>query len=68
MLKKAKDLLVRIHREESGSYMVEMALVLVGVALTVFLAASTLSTDGIIPKYNDITDEIKDVAVPDLTP
>ncbi len=67
MLKEFKKLLVKIHSEESGSYMVEMALVLVGVALTVFAAASALSTNGIIPKYNDITDEIKDVAVPSLS-
>jgi Flp pilus assembly pilin Flp len=41
-----------------GSYFVEMALVLVGVALAVFTAASNLSTNGIVPKYNSITTEM----------
>lgn len=68
VIKKVKNVLLLFHNEEKGSYMVEMALVLVGVALTVFMAASNLSTEGIIPQYEAITDEVKGVAVPDLTP
>lgn len=68
MIKKVKNALVKFHQEKNGSYMVEMALVLVGVALTVFVAASNLSTDGIIPKYEGITTEVSNVTVPDLTP
>jgi hypothetical protein len=62
------DLIFKLFNEEKGSYMVEMALVLVGVALTVFVAASSLSTDGIVPKYESIKNEVLSVPVPDLTP
>ncbi|NTW06149.1 MAG: hypothetical protein HGA27_08555 [Peptococcaceae bacterium] len=60
--------IAKLINEEKGSYMVEMALVLVGVALTVFVAASSLSTDGIVPKYESIKNEVLSVPVPDLTP
>jgi len=68
MFQKTKGIFSAIHNDEKGSYFVEMALVLIGVGLTVFVAASGLSTNGIVPKYNSITTEITNVAVPDLTP
>ena len=68
MFKKAKRILAGIHGNQSGSYMVEMALVLIGVALTVYTAASGLSNNAIVPKYNSISQEIQNVTVPDLTP
>jgi len=68
VFQKAKGILTSIHNDEKGSYFVEMALVLIGVALTVFVSASGLSTNGIAPKYTSITTEITNVAVPDLTP
>ena len=68
MFKKAKGFLEVLHRSEEGSYMVEMALVLIGVALTVYAAASGLSNDAIVPTYNSIATELESVEVPDLTP
>jgi hypothetical protein len=68
MKKRFWHLISKLTCEENGSYMVEMALVLVGVALTVFVAASSLSTDGIVPKYESIKNEVLSVPVPDLTP
>jgi len=68
MFQKAKGILNAIHHDQEGSYFVEMALVLIGVGLTVFVAASGLSTNGIVPKYNSISTEIQAVTVPDLTP
>ena len=68
MFKKAKSLLTGLHKSEEGSYMVEMALVLIGVALTVYAAASGLSNDALVPTYEGITTELESVNVPDLTP
>jgi len=68
MIQKLKGILAEIHKDEKGSYFVEMALVLVGVGLTVFVAASGLATNGIVPKYTGISTEIQGVSVPDLTP
>ena len=68
MLQRARGLLCAIHRDQKGSYFVEMALVLVGVGLTVFVAASGLATNGIVPKYTGMSTEIQGVSVPDLTP
>lgn len=68
MFSKAKKVFQQLHREETGSYMVEMALVLIGVALATFMAASNLSSGGIVPKYDAIRTEITNVAIPDLTP
>ena len=68
MFQKARDFVVSIHKDENGSYMVEMALVLIGVALTVYAAASSLSTDAIVPTYNSIATELESVDVPNLTP
>jgi len=66
MFKKAKEMLVALHEDQGGSYFVEMALVLIGVAFVVFNAASGLANDGIVPKYTGITEKIKDVIVPTL--
>ena len=66
MLQRARGLLCAIHRDQKGSYFVEMTLVLVG--LTVFVAASGLATNGIVPKYTGMSTEIQAVSVPDLTP
>lgn len=68
MFKKAKGFLGELHNDQKGSYFVEMALVLIGVALAVFTAANTLATSGIVPKYTEITTKIQAVNVPDLTP
>lgn len=68
MHKKAKGLVAVLNRDQRGSYFVEMALVLIGVAMAVFFSASNLSTNGIAPKYSEITTEIQNVDVPDLTP
>jgi len=68
MFKKSIGVLNVLHGNESGSYFVEMALVLIGVALAVFSAANSLSTGGIVPKYNAITTEINSAAVPDIGP
>lgn len=66
MVKKVKEMLVALHDDEGGSYFVEMALVLIGVAFVVFTAASGLADDGIVPKYDAISTEIQSVSVPDL--
>lgn len=68
MFQKAKSALSQLHQNQEGSYMVEMALVLIGVALTVYAAASNLSSDALVPTYNEITDNLQEVDVPDLTP
>ena len=68
MYQKAKKFMAKVHKEENGSYMVEMALVLIGVALTVYAAASGLASDAIVPAYDGITTELGSVDVPDLTP
>lgn len=68
MFKMAKVFAASIHHDQGGSYFVEMALVLIGVALSVFLAASGLATNGIVPKYEDITNWIDSVDVPEPTP
>jgi hypothetical protein len=68
VFKKVRQVLGSLRSGQRGSYFVEMALVLLGVALAVFTSASSLSTEGVVPKYNDITTEIKNVYVPDLTP
>jgi Flp pilus assembly pilin Flp len=57
-----------LYKDQRGSYFVEMALVLIGVALAVFTAASGLANNGVVPKYTAITTEIQNVTVPDLTP
>ena len=67
MIKKVKEMLVALHEDQGGSYFVEMALVLIGVAFVVFTAASGLANEGIVPQYNDISAEIQDVEV-NLTP
>ncbi|HBV98025.1 MAG: hypothetical protein JL50_01040 [Peptococcaceae bacterium BICA1-7] len=66
MTKKAKKVMVALHEDQGGSYFVEMALVLIGVAFVVFNAASGLANDGIVPKYNNISTQIQGVAVPSL--
>lgn len=66
MIKKIKGFAKALHGDEKGSYFVEMALVLIGVALAVFAAASGLATNALVPKYNAITTEIQGVTVPDL--
>lgn len=63
-----KSLMSNLHNNQKGSYFVEMALVLIGVALTVFVAASGLSNNAITPKYNGISTEIQSVPVPNLRP
>ena len=68
MFKKAKGFFEELHNDQKGSYFVEMALVLIGVALSVFVAAGGLATNGIVPKYTAITTQIQAVTVPDLTP
>ena len=64
MFKKAKGFLGELHNDQKGSYFVEMALVLIGVALAVFTAANTLATGGIAPKYTEIKDYILTVHTP----
>ncbi|MCL6479781.1 MAG: hypothetical protein K6T65_15505 [Peptococcaceae bacterium] len=66
MIKKVNEFIGALHRNENGSYFVEMALVLIGVALAVFTAANGLANNAIVPKYNSISTEIQDVDVPDL--
>ncbi|MCL6478986.1 MAG: hypothetical protein K6T65_11310 [Peptococcaceae bacterium] len=66
MFQKAKGILAELHQNEGGSYFVEMALVLIGVAFVVFNSAAGLATDGIAPKYDDITTRIQGVTVPTL--
>ena len=68
MFKTVKNLTVKLHQDQGGSYFVEMALVLIGVALVVFTSASGLATNGIVPKYTGISTEIQSVSIPDLTP
>ena len=68
MLFKFKNLVVELNKDQGGSYFVEMALVLIGVAFVVFTAASGLATNGIVPKYTGMTTEITSVPVPDLNP
>lgn len=68
MIERAKGLLKGLLADQEGSYMVEMALVLIGVALTVYGAASELSDSAIVPKYGEITRRIENVEVPGLTP
>ena len=68
MFKKAKGFIGVLHNDQKGSYFVEMALVLIGVALSVFVAASGLAANGIAPRFNDITTQLQGVTVPDLTP
>lgn len=68
MFIKAKRYLANLHNDQSGSYMVEMALVLIGVALTVYGAAAGLSNNAIVPQYNTISTRIQAVNVPSLTP
>ena len=64
MFQKAKGILTAIHNDEKGSYFVEMALVLIGVGLTVFVAASGLANNGIVPKYTDIKTYISGINTP----
>lgn len=66
MIKKVGSLVKALHRDEKGSYFMEMALVLIGVALAVFSAANELASNALVPKYNSITTEIQNVTVPNL--
>lgn len=66
MFKKVKEMLTALHEDQGGSYFVEVALVLIGVAFVVFSAAAGLANDGIVPKYEDISDEIEGATVPTL--
>lgn len=68
MLKKAKGYIGVLHNDQKGSYFVEMALVLIGVALAVFTAANGLATQGIAPRFNEIQSRLGEVTVPDLKP
>lgn len=68
MIQNAWEMLKKLNRDSSGSYMVEMALVLIGVALTVYGAASGLANNAIVPQYDTITSKIHGVSVPDLVP
>ncbi|KJS02166.1 MAG: hypothetical protein VR68_03910 [Peptococcaceae bacterium BRH_c4a] len=64
MFQKSKEILTAIHHDQKGSYFVEMALVLIGVGLTVFVAASGLANNGIVPKYTDIKTYISGINTP----
>ncbi|MFZ5632141.1 MAG: hypothetical protein ACOY40_04775 [Bacillota bacterium] len=66
MAHRVKEAVMDLHGDRRGSYFIEMALVVIGVALTVFTAASGLANNGIAPKYSAITQEIQSVTVPDL--
>lgn len=66
MLKEVKKLVVALHSDQEGSYFVEMALVVIGVALTVFAAAQGLANNGITPTYNRISTELGTATVPDI--
>jgi Flp pilus assembly pilin Flp len=68
MIKKVKRFIGDLNKDQNGSYMVEAALVMVGVALTVYAAAAGLSNNAIVPKYNGISTQIQSLPVPDLTP
>ncbi|MCL6612755.1 MAG: hypothetical protein K6T66_14560 [Peptococcaceae bacterium] len=64
MMKKVKGFAEALHGDEKGSYFVEMALVLIGVALAVFSAASGLTNNALVPKYNSISNYINNVNPP----
>lgn len=66
MIGKAKALLVTVHKDRRGSYFIEMALVVIGIALAVFTAASGLASQGIAPTYDEITNKLQNATVPDI--
>ncbi len=66
MIKKVRGFAEALHRDEKGSYFVEVALVLIGVALAVFTAANGLASNALVPKYSEITNKISNVSVPNL--
>lgn len=66
MFKEGKEILKALHSHQKGSYFVEMALVVIGVALTVFAAAQGLANNGITPTYNKITQELGNATVPQI--
>ncbi|MCL4441582.1 MAG: hypothetical protein M1609_13625 [Firmicutes bacterium] len=66
MFKEVQMFLEALHSDQKGSYFVEMALVVIGVALTVFAAAQGLANNGITPTYNRISTEIGNATVPNI--
>ena len=66
MFKQVKIFLQYLDRDQQGSYFIEMALVVIGVALTVFAAAQSLASEGIAQTYSNIEGKLKDATVPDI--
>ncbi len=59
-------ILKKLHTNQSGSYFVEMALVLIGVALAYLLRPAALLLTASCPSTTAYTTEISNMPVPNL--
>lgn len=66
MYEKIKELTRRIHREQKGQGVMEYFIVIVTVALIASFYLTNLSSDGIGPKFNELTDKVKNIKLPDM--
>jgi len=58
-----KKLIREIHSNESGQGFIEYGLIIVLIVLALVASTRSLATDGIAPKYGEITTELQNVQV-----
>jgi Flp pilus assembly pilin Flp len=66
MFEKVKGLAVKFHREQKGQGVMEYFIVIVTVALIASFYLTSLSSDGIGPKFNELTNKVKSIKLPDM--
>ena len=58
----------KLHKNEKGNYFVEIALAMIIIVLVIASSMSAMVQEGIVPKYDEITDEIRKIEVPGISP
>ncbi|SFH33896.1 Flp pilus assembly protein, pilin Flp [Desulfotomaculum arcticum] len=65
-MKAIKKMVEKFHKDEKGQTFIEMAFIIILIIIAMYPAVKSLQTEGIQPKYDDITDQLESVTVPDL--
>ena len=58
----------KLHKNEKGNYFVEIALAMIIIVFVIASSMATMVREGSVPKYDEITQEIGEVRVPDISP
>ncbi|HBV99338.1 MAG TPA: hypothetical protein DEF36_20155 [Desulfotomaculum sp.] len=66
MINKVKSLALGIHRDQRGQGVMEYFIVIVTVALIASFYLTNLSSEGIGPKFNELTNKVKNIKLPDM--